>query len=46
MFHSALVQAVTSGLIAGKMGQGSAYLGLKYSVSMLIIAYLAFNFFV
>lgn len=46
MFHSALVQAVTSGLIAGKMGQGSAYLGLKYSVSMVIITYLAFTYLV
>lgn len=46
MYHSALVQAVTSGLIAGKMGQGSAYLGLKYSISMVIITYLAFTLFV
>lgn len=46
MFHSALVQAFTSGLIAGKMGQGSAYLGLKYSVSMVIVTYLAFTMFV
>jgi len=43
MFHSALVQAFTSGIIAGKMGQGSAYLGLKYSVSMVIVTYLAFT---
>ena len=46
MFHSALVQAFTSGLIAGKMGQGSAYLGLKYSVSMVIVTYLVFTMFV
>ncbi len=46
MFHSALVQAFTSGLVAGKMGQGSSYLGLKYSVSMMIIAYVAFTLFV
>ncbi len=46
MFHSALVQAFTSGIVAGKMGQGSAYLGLKYSVSMVIITYVAFTMFV
>jgi flagellar protein FlaJ len=46
MFHSALVQAITSGLVAGKMGQGSAYLGLKYSVSMMILTYVVFTMFV
>lgn len=46
MYHSALVQAFTSGLIAGKMGQGSVYMGLKYSVSMMIIAYAVFTMFV
>jgi archaeal flagellar protein FlaJ len=46
MFHSALVQAFTSGIVAGKMGQGSAFLGLKYSVSMMIITYMAFTLFV
>lgn len=46
MFHSALVQGFTSGLVAGKMGQGSTYLGLKYSVSMVIITYVAFTMFV
>ncbi len=46
MFHSALVQGFTSGLVAGKMGQGSAYLGLKYSVSMVILAYVVFTMFV
>lgn len=46
MFHSALVQAFTSGLIAGKMGQGSVYMGLKYSVSMMIITCVVFTMFV
>ncbi|AKB73363.1 integral membrane protein [Methanosarcina lacustris Z-7289] len=46
MYHSALVQAITSGLIAGKMGQGSVYMGLKYSVSMMIITYAVFTFMV
>ncbi|AKB66349.1 type II secretion system F family protein [Methanosarcina mazei] len=46
MYHSALVQAFTSGLIAGKMGQGSVYMGLKYSVSMMLITYVIFTMFV
>ncbi|KKG11438.1 type II secretion system F family protein [Methanosarcina sp. 2.H.A.1B.4] len=46
MYHSALVQAFASGLIAGKMGQGSVYMGLKYSVSMMIITYAVFTFMV
>ena len=46
MFHSALVQAFTSGLVAGKMGQGSTYLGLKYSAIMMILAYVVFTMFV
>ena len=33
MFHSTLIQAFASGLVAGKMGQGSVYMGLKHSVS-------------
>ena len=44
MYHSALIQAITSGLVAGKMGQGSVYMGLKYSVSMMIITYAVFTF--
>lgn len=46
MFHSAIIQGSCSGLVAGKMGQGSMYLGLKYSVSMIILAYIVFNVFV
>ncbi len=46
MFHCVLIQGFTSGIIAGKMGQGSSYLGLKYSVSMIIITYIVFTMFV
>lgn len=46
MYHSALIQAFSSGLIAGKMGQGSIYMGLKYSVSMMLITYVVFTMFV
>ena len=43
MYHSALIQAFTSGLVAGKMGQGSVYMGLKYSVSMMMLTYMVFT---
>lgn len=46
MYHSTLIQAFLSGLVAGKMGQGSVYMGLKYSVSMIMITYLVFTMFV
>jgi flagellar protein FlaJ len=44
--HAAMIQAIFSGLVAGQMGEGSAVSGLKYSVIMLLIAWLAFRFFV
>jgi flagellar protein FlaJ len=46
MFHSTLIQAFVSGLVAGKMGQGSVYMGLKHSVSMIMIAYVVFTLFI
>ena len=46
MFHSTLIQAFVSGLVAGKMGQGSVYMGLKYSVSMVMITYVVFTMFI
>jgi len=44
--HAAMIQGLFSGLVAGQMGEGSAVAGLKYSVIMLLIAWLAFRFFV
>lgn len=46
MFHSTLVQAFASGLVAGKMGQGSVYMGLKHSVSMAMLAFVVFTMFI
>jgi flagellar protein FlaJ len=46
MYHSTLIQAFVSGLVAGKMGQGSVYMGLKYSVSMIMITYVIFTMFI
>ncbi|MCG1002767.1 MULTISPECIES: type II secretion system F family protein [Halobacterium] len=38
-FHTGLVQAVCSGLVAGQMGQGSVKAGAKHATAMLAIAY-------
>lgn len=42
-FHLMVVEAIFAGLIAGKMGQGNANLGLKYSCILLIICYVIFK---
>jgi len=44
--HAAMIQGFFSGLVAGQMGEGRALAGLKYSVIMLIIAWLTFRFFI
>jgi flagellar protein FlaJ len=41
-----MIQGIFSGLVAGQMGEGSAVAGLKYSVIMLVIAWISFRFFV
>ena len=43
MFHATLIQGFCSGLVAGAMGSGSAYSGLKHSLIMVAIAYLTFT---
>ncbi|MCQ8894170.1 MAG: type II secretion system F family protein [Methanolinea sp.] len=43
MYHSVVLQAVMSGLIAGQMGEGSLKAGLKHSCLMLAIALVIFN---
>ncbi|MFX0122659.1 MAG: type II secretion system F family protein [Candidatus Hodarchaeota archaeon] len=42
-FHLMVIEAVFAGLIAGKMGQGNAYLGLRYSCFLLVICFLIFK---
>lgn len=42
-FHMMVIEAIFSGLIAGKMGQGDAKLGLRYSCILLIICYIIFK---
>ncbi|MFB6154956.1 MAG: type II secretion system F family protein [Haloferacaceae archaeon] len=44
LFHVTAVQAVCSGLIAGKLGEGSVHDGLKHSATMLLLTYLMFQF--
>lgn len=44
-YHAAVVQAVLSGLIAGKMTSGRVSTGAKHAFIMVAIAYLTFNFF-
>jgi flagellar protein FlaJ len=38
-FHVAAVQAVCSGLVAGQLGEGSVYDGLKHATILLLFAY-------
>jgi archaeal flagellar protein FlaJ len=44
--HAALIQGFFSGLVAGQMGEGRVVAGLKYSIVMLLIAWIMFRFFV
>lgn len=44
-FHSSIIQGFLSGLVAGKMGEGSVYLGIKHSAVLVAISYLLFTLF-
>jgi len=46
MYHTCLVQAFFSGLIAGQMGESSVGAGLKHAAIMLLAALITFNFFI
>ena len=43
--HMTLIQAFFGGLVAGKMGEGSVYAGLKHSLIMMILGYLSLRLF-
>ncbi|WP_424359408.1 type II secretion system F family protein [Methanocella sp. MCL-LM] len=45
-FHSALIQGFFAGLLAGQMGEGKWMSGLKYSLIMVVIAYVIFTVFI
>jgi flagellar protein FlaJ len=44
-YHATVVQALLSGLIAGKMTSGRVSTGAKHAFIMVAVAYLTFNFF-
>ena len=41
-FHAAIIQGFFAGLLAGTMGEGKWLSGLKYSIFMMLIAYVMF----
>ena len=43
-YHSALIQAVGSGLLAGKLADNSVLSGLKYAIGLSVVAAIAFLF--
>lgn len=46
LYHTCLVQAIFSGIIAGQMGEGMIKSGVKHVAVMLIIALILFNIFI
>lgn len=45
-FHAGVIQGLFSGLLAGQMGEGNWMSGLKYSLVMMVIAYVIFTVFI
>jgi flagellar protein FlaJ len=45
LFHAAMIQGLCSGLVAGKMERGEVSAGFKYSIFMMLTAYLVFMTF-
>src|SRR3972149_882930 len=43
--HMTLVQSFFGGLVSGKMGEGSVYAGVKHSLVMMILGYVALRVF-
>ena len=46
LFHATIIQAIFGGLIAGKMSEGKLGAGLKHTVMLLLITFMAFFIFV
>nr|WP_245312671.1 type II secretion system F family protein [Methanohalophilus levihalophilus] len=44
--HAALIQGLSSGLMAGAMGEGRILAGLKHSIIMMTFAYVIFTMFI
>jgi flagellar protein FlaJ len=43
--HMTLIQSFFGGLAAGKMGEGSTYAGLKHSLVMIVVSFMAIRMF-
>jgi len=46
LYHTCLVQALFSGMIAGQMGEGTVGAGVKHSCVLLFISVVTFNFII
>ncbi|WAC04945.1 MAG: type II secretion system F family protein [Methanoregula sp.] len=46
LFHTCLMQAIFSGMIAGQMGEGSVAAGVKHSCVLLFVSIITFNFII
>jgi flagellar protein FlaJ len=46
LYHTCLVQAIFSGLIAGQMGEGTVAAGVKHACVLLLISIITFNFII
>ena len=46
LFHAAVIQGFVSGLVAGQLGEGEFFAGLKHSVILTLTAWISFTFFV
>jgi len=46
LFHTSIVQSFFGGLVAGKMGEGTIGSGLKHSLILMAVSFLAFLFMV
>jgi archaeal flagellar protein FlaJ len=46
LFHATIIEAIFGGLIAGKMSEGKLGAGLKHTVALLFITFMAFFLFV
>jgi len=44
LLHLVLIQSLFSGLMIGKMSEGSIYAGLRYSIILMLVGYLVFSF--
>ncbi len=46
LFHASMIQGFVSGLVAGQMGEGELSAGLKHSLVLTFVAWVAFTFVV